>query len=198
MLYVSEGRLGTICILLQISVFSYMVAQLELWKCVWITVPSSVSSRWLPRRHLVGRWDQPRDASSLSSVSSWHAPYHHKLPHSRKNGTDAVGLPVSSGDPSHVKPLWPGQTWQEAAGPAHDLWHSLWVLLRWHHNHLLLTSVAISCDFDKVEVDMVENIIPLQASLQKGVCFYVQAAGTDRSTISSRQVFLSCLNMPVW
>lgn len=112
----------------------------ELCSCIWVAVPFPVSSRWLPCRHLVGRWEQPRDAGSLPSVSSWHAPYLHKLPHSRENGTDAVGLPVPSGDPGHVKPLWPGQTRQEAAGPAHDLWHSLWVLLQLYHNRLVFRS----------------------------------------------------------
>lgn len=92
----------------------------ELCNSVWITVPFPVSSRWLSSGHLVGRREQPRDASSLPNFSSWHAPYHHKLPHSGENGTHTVRLPVSSRGPGLVKPLWPGETWQEAAGPAHD------------------------------------------------------------------------------
>lgn len=145
LLFLSKWKLGKLHTP-QISVFltGYRFAERELCRCVGITVLSPVSSRWLPGRHLVGRWEQPRNAGSLSSVSSWYAPYHHKLPHSRENGTDAVGLPVPSGDPGHVKPLWPGQTRQEAAGPPHDLWHSLWVLLGWHHNHLVSTTVSIS------------------------------------------------------
>jgi len=130
----------------------------ELCNSVWITVPFPVSSRWLSSGHLVGRREQPRDASSLPNFSSWHAPYHHKLPHSGENGTHTVRLPVSSRGPGLVKPLWPGETWQEAAGPAHDLRHSLWVPLRWHLNHLLVmtmhtfTSPPLLWDFWHIQV----------------------------------------------
>lgn len=77
--------------------------------------------------NLVGRWEQPRDASAVPSVSGRHAPYQHKLPHTWEDGADPAGLPVPPGGPGHVQPLWAGKAWQEAVRPAHDLWNSLWV-----------------------------------------------------------------------
>lgn len=56
----------------------------------------------------------------MPRVARRHAPYLHKLSHSGENGTDAIGLSVSSGGPSHVQSLRPRKTWQEATGPTHD------------------------------------------------------------------------------
>lgn len=86
-------------------------------------------SRGFSGGNLVGRWEQPRDASAVPSVSGRHAPYQHKLPHAWEDGTDPAGLPVPSGGPGYVQPLWSGKAWQEAVRSSNDLWNSLWVFL---------------------------------------------------------------------
>lgn len=113
-----------------ISIISVVVAVKYFSICatLWRAVPP-LFFRWLSSRHLVRRWEQPRDASSLSNISSWYASYQHKLSYSRENGADAAGLPIPPWGPGHVKSLWAGQTWKEAAGPTYDLRHPLWVLI---------------------------------------------------------------------